>query len=323
MDVMQVVRLLNQEIAALQYGEHPPELYEPIRYMMSLGGKRMRPVLTLLASYLFTDHWQKYTRPAIAVEVFHNFTLMHDDIMDAAPLRRGKPTVHTRWNNNVAILSGDVMLVNAYELFLGLKPEQMPAVIRRFNRCAAEVCEGQQLDMNFESIASVSEEQYLEMIRLKTAVLLGFSLELGGLVAEAPEKDTVLLRELGESIGIGFQLKDDLLDVFGEQAKFGKQVGGDIIANKKTFLLIKALQTASGKDQEQLQYWLSQKNFVAEEKVKAITDIYNRLNIRQLCEAKMNESFALGLFCLDKINAQPERKQVLREFIEQIIHREN
>ncbi|QHT67204.1 polyprenyl synthetase family protein [Rhodocytophaga rosea] len=323
MDVTQVASVLNQEIASLQYGQHPPELYEPIRYMMSLGGKRLRPVLTLLASYLYTDNWQKYTKPAIAVEVFHNFTLMHDDIMDAAPLRRGNPTVHTKWNNNVAILSGDVMLVSAYELFLELKPEQMPTVIRRFNRCASEVCEGQQLDMNFEKIATVSEEDYLQMIGLKTAALLGFSLELGGLVSEAPERDTILLRELGESIGIGFQLKDDLLDVFGEQAKFGKQVGGDIIANKKTFLLIKALQSATGEDQAQLQHWLAKKEFVAEEKVKAVTNIYNRLNIRQLCEAKMNEYFALGLFCLEKLDAPEARKQVLREFVEQIIHREN
>lgn len=323
MDVNQVVSALNQQIASLQYGQHPPELYDPIRYMMSLGGKRLRPVLTLLSSYLFTDNWQKFIKPAIAVEIFHNFTLMHDDIMDAAPLRRGKPTVHTKWNHNVAILSGDVMLVNAYELLLELKPEQLPVVIRRFNRCAAQVCEGQQLDMNFETIAQVSEEEYLQMIGLKTAALLGFSLEMGGLMAEAGEKDTLLLRELGESIGIGFQLKDDLLDVFGEQVKVGKQVGGDIIANKKTFLLIKALQTATGEDQAQLQFWLTQQKFNPEEKVKAVTAIYNRLNIRQVGEAKMNEYFALGLYCLDKIQTDPIRKQVLREFIEQIIQREN
>lgn len=323
MNVNQVASALNQQIAALQYGQHPPELYEPIRYMMSLGGKRLRPVLTLLGSYLFTDNWQQYIKPAIAVEIFHNFTLMHDDIMDAAPLRRGKPTVHTKWNHNVAILSGDVMLVSAYELLLELQPEQLPLVIRRFNRCAAEVCEGQQLDMNYEKTDLVTEEEYLQMIGLKTAALLGFSLELGGLVAGASEKDTLLLRELGENIGIGFQLKDDLLDVFGEQAKFGKQVGGDIIANKKTFLLIKALQTAKGEDQAQLQYWLNLKNFIAEEKVKAVTAIYNRLNIRQIGEAKMNEYFSLGLYCLDTINADPARKQMLREFVEQIIHREN
>jgi geranylgeranyl diphosphate synthase type II len=323
MDVQQIASKINEEIAALQYGQHPPELYEPIRYMMLLGGKRLRPVLTLLGSSLFTDNWQAFAKPALAVEVFHNFTLMHDDIMDAAPLRRGKPTVHTKWNNNVAILSGDVMLVNAYELLLELPPQQLPQVIRRFNRCAAEVCEGQQLDMNFEKQALVSEEDYLEMIRLKTAALLGFSLELGALMAGAGHDNSTLLYELGESIGIGFQLKDDLLDVFGEQAKVGKQVGGDIIANKKTFLLIKALQEAKDADKLELDYWLTQTSFVPEEKVKAVRAIYERLNIRQITEIKMNEYFALGLFCLDKIKAEASRKAALRGFIEQIINREN
>lgn len=323
MDVNQIASKINEEAAALQYGQHPPELYEPIRYIMSLGGKRLRPVLTLLASSLFTEDWHRFTKPALAVEVFHNFTLMHDDIMDAAPLRRGKPTVHTKWNNNVAILSGDVMLVNAYELLLELPAEQLPHVIRRFNRCAAEVCEGQQLDMNFEKQPDVTEQDYLEMIRLKTAALLGFSLELGGLMAGADHKNATLLYELGESIGIGFQLKDDLLDVFGEQAKVGKQVGGDIIANKKTFLLIKALQGAGDKELEELNYWLHQPSFVPQEKVKAVTAIYENLNIRQVAETKMNEYFALGMFCLDKLEADASGKAALKQFIEQIIHREN
>jgi geranylgeranyl diphosphate synthase type II len=323
MDVNLIASKINEEAAALQYGQHPPELYEPIRYMMSLGGKRLRPVLTLLASSLFTEDWQRFAKPALSVEVFHNFTLMHDDIMDAAPLRRGKPTVHTKWNNNVAILSGDVMLVNAYELLLELPAQQLPVVIRRFNRCAAEVCEGQQLDMNFEKQPGVKEEDYLEMIRLKTAALLGFSLELGGLMAGADHKNATLLYELGESIGIGFQLKDDLLDVFGEQAKVGKQVGGDIIANKKTFLLIKALQGADEKNLEELNYWLHQASFVPEEKVKAVTAIYENLNIRQIAETKMNEYFALGMFCLDKLEADASAKKALRQFIEQIINREN
>jgi geranylgeranyl diphosphate synthase type II len=323
MDVNQIASKINQEIAALQYGQHPPELYEPIRYMMSLGGKRLRPVLTLLASSLFTEDWQRFAKPALVVEVFHNFTLMHDDIMDAAPLRRGKPTVHTKWNNNVAILSGDVMLVNAYELLLELPAQQLPQIIRRFNRCAAEVCEGQQLDMNFEKQPGVKEEDYLEMIRLKTAALLGFSLEMGGLMAGADPKNTSLLYELGESIGIGFQLKDDLLDVFGEQLKVGKQVGGDIIANKKTFLLIKALQAAGEKDLEELSYWLGLPSFVPEEKVKAVRAIYERLNIKQIAEAKMNEYFALGMYCLDKLEADASAKAALKQFIEQIINREN
>ncbi len=314
---------LNSQISTLPYGQRPPELYDPIRYLMQLGGKRMRPLFTLLSSSMFTDHWQPFVRPAIAVEVFHNFTLMHDDIMDAAPLRRGQPTVHVKWNPNVAILSGDVMLVCAYQLLADIAPGQLTTVLKKFNRCAAEVCEGQQLDMNFETRTDVSEADYLDMIRLKTAVLLGFSLEFGGILAGADEKNTRLLYEAGESIGIGFQLKDDLLDVFGDQAKFGKQVGGDIIANKKTFLLIEALQLAGGEEGRQLDKWLQAKNFDPQEKVRAVTDIYNSLGIHEITEAKMNEYFALGLTCLSQISVPAERKAPLVEFVKKLIYREN
>lgn len=321
-DVDQLLTALNTEIASLQYGQRPLELYEPIRYIMSLGGKRMRPLLTLLSSCLFTNQWEPLVRPAIAIEVFHNFTLMHDDIMDAAPLRRGKPTVHTKWNPNIAILSGDVMLVNAYELLLGLETSQLPLIIKRFNRCAAQVCEGQQLDMNFEKRSDVTETEYVDMIRLKTAVLFGFSLEMGALMANASQKNAQLLCEAGISIGIGFQLMDDLLDVFGEQEKFGKQVGGDIIANKKTFLLIKALQTATGKLSEDLQYWLTQKTFVPEHKVRAVTQIYDQLDIRQVSQIKMEAYFTTGLRGLDQVDASVEAKTTLRQFVEKIIQRD-
>ena len=321
--IQTILETLNQEISRLQYGQHPPELYEPIRYIMSLGGKRLRPALTLLSSSLFTDHWQPFTKPAIAVEVFHNFTLMHDDIMDAAPLRRGKPTVHQHWNPNVAILSGDVMLVCAYELLLEADSEKLPLILKKFNRCAAEVCEGQQLDMNFEQLPTVTEEVYIDMIRLKTAVLLGFSLELGGILASAPSAQTDLLYQIGVAIGTGFQLKDDLLDVFGEQAKFGKQVGGDIIANKKTFLLIKALELAEGKTAVLLDQWLSVRSFDASEKVAAVTDIYNQLHIKVLAETKMNDFFARGLQCLADLDVPAARKEPLRDFVEKLIHRES
>ena len=323
MNVQQALQLLNQTIASLEYGQRPSELYEPIRYMMALGGKRMRPLLTLLSAAIFTDEWQKAVRPGIAVEVFHNFTLMHDDIMDKAPLRRNQPTVHCQWNENVAILSGDVMLVSAYELLLDVEPAYLRSVLVRFNRCAAQVCEGQQWDMNFESLATVSEAQYLEMIELKTAVLLGFSLELGGLIAGADATVTQLLKEAGTSIGIGFQLKDDLLDVFGEPTKFGKQVGGDILANKKTFLLIEALERAGTEEKRALEYWIGLKDFNKAEKVSAVTEIYQQLNIRQLTEAKMNEYFAHGLSCLDRLPADAARKAPLKTFVEQLIHRES
>ncbi len=321
--IQTIVETLNQEISLLQYGQHPPELYEPIRYIMSLGGKRLRPVLTLLGSYLFTDQWQSFTQPAIAVEVFHNFTLMHDDIMDQAPLRRGKPTVHQKWNANVAILSGDVMMVCAYDLMLEAGKDKLPVVMKKFNRCAADVCEGQQLDMNFEQLATVSEEAYIHMIQLKTAVLLGFSLELGSLLADAPARQSDLLYRMGVAIGTGFQLKDDLLDVFGEQAKFGKQVGGDIIANKKTFLLIKALELATGPVADRLQHWLTSRNFDAPEKVAAVTEIYQYLQVKQIAEARMNEFFKEGLQCLQEVDVPNARKQPLKEFIENLIERES
>ena len=315
------LKAIQKEIATTKYGESPAELYEPIEYLMSLGGKKMRPLLTVMATNIFSDDWQKAIKPAIGVEVFHNFTLMHDDIMDAAPLRRGKPTVHEKWNENIAILSGDVMLVCAYELMTEVDDNIFKHVIRRFNRTAAEVCEGQQWDMNFATRNDVTEDEYINMIRLKTSVLLGFSLELGGLIAEAGEEATQLLYDFGTNIGIGFQLKDDILDVYGDPEKFGKQVGGDIIENKKTWLLLKALEI--GKENEELHFWLNAKDFDKEEKVKAVTEIYNSLNIRQLAEQKMNIYFDKGLEDLEELNASAERKAPLIALTKQLIERES
>ncbi|MEM9896835.1 MAG: polyprenyl synthetase family protein, partial [Bacteroidota bacterium] len=213
--------LIEDEILKLELNQHPPNLYEPIRYILSLGGKRLRPMLTLLGYHLQYDQFEKAIKPSLAVEVFHNFTLMHDDIMDEAPLRRGKPTVHEKWNDTIAILSGDTMFVKAYDLLLETPSNRLAESIQKFNKCAIEVCEGQQLDMDFEGLASVSEGEYLEMIRLKTAVLLGFSLEYGGLLAGLEEKQLKELNTIGEKAGIGFQLMDDLLDVYADKAKFG------------------------------------------------------------------------------------------------------
>ena len=315
------LKAIQTEIASTKYGESPAELYEPIEYLMSLVGKKMRPLLTVMATNIFSDHWQKAVKPAIGVEVFHNFTLMHDDIMDAAPLRRGKPTVHEKWNENIAILSGDVMLVCAYELMTAVDDKIFKHVIRRFNRTAAEVCEGQQWDMNFATRNDVTEKEYINMIRLKTSVLLGFSLELGGLIAEADVESTQLLYEIGTNIGIGFQLKDDILDVYGDPEKFGKQVGGDIIENKKTWLLLKALEI--GEANEALRFWIDAKDFNTDEKVKAVTEIYNSLNIRQLAEQKMNAYFDKGLEGLAQLNALTERKAPLIELTKQLIERES
>ncbi|WP_339870358.1 polyprenyl synthetase family protein [uncultured Algoriphagus sp.] len=304
-------------------GKSPRELYEPITYILSLDGKRIRPLLSLLAYGIYKTNPEAILSQAAAVEVFHNFTLMHDDIMDDAPLRRGKDAVHVKWDKNVAILSGDVMLVKAYDLLLPTDADKLGQVIRLFNKTAAEVCEGQQFDMNFESLASVNEYEYLNMIRLKTAVLLGFALQLGALLAGAEKEDAQKLYDFGMNIGVGFQLKDDLLDVFADQAKFGKQVGGDIISNKKTFLLIKALELAKGKDAEELNFWIAQKDFDKEEKVKAVRGIYEKLGIKAITEAKMNSYFEAGFAQYDAIHFKNEDYFLeLKKITQDLIHRE-
>ena len=311
--------LIESEISRHSFGSQPKSLYEPIRYLMKLGGKRLRPMLVMLSYSIFKKDAEKIVSYAAAVEAFHNFTLMHDDIMDKAPLRRGKATVHEKWNVNTAILSGDVMLVRVYDMFLSLEGPKLNQVLRAFNQCAAEVCEGQQWDMEFESKAKVTEAQYIEMIRLKTAVLLGFSLELGAILADAPKADQIALREFGVNIGIGFQLKDDLLDVYADQKKFGKQVGGDIISNKKTFLLIKALEKAKGKQQKELKEWLSAKKFNAKKKVAAITGIYDALGISELTEIKVNQYFEKGFDRLQELNSD---NSTLVDFTEELMARQ-
>lgn len=304
-------------------GAEPQELYEPITYILSLGGKRIRPLLSLMAYGLYKNDPETILSQSAAIEVFHNFTLMHDDIMDNAPLRRGKATVHEKWNANIAILSGDVMLVKAYELLLDTEPNLLKDIIRLFNKTAAEVCEGQQFDMNFEAYETVSEADYINMIRLKTAVLLGLSLQMGALLAGAEKSDAQKLYDFGMNIGVGFQLKDDLLDVFADQAKFGKQVGGDIIANKKTFLLIKALELAKGPTAEKLNYWLNQTEFDKEEKVKEVKKVYDELGIKALTEAKMQFYFQAGFDQYDLIHFKNESYfQELKQITQDLIHRE-
>jgi geranylgeranyl diphosphate synthase type II len=288
---------------------------------MALGGKRLRPLLTVLSYSLYKENAKEIIPYAAAVEAFHNFTLMHDDIMDKAPLRRGQPTVHEKWNVNTAILSGDVMLVKVYDMLLGLEGKKLKEVLAIFNRCAAEVCEGQQWDMEFESKSRVTEAQYIEMIRLKTAVLLGFSLELGAVLADAPENDRLALREFGVNIGIGFQLKDDWLDVYADKKKFGKQVGGDIIANKKTFLLIKALEKAKGKQKAALEKRLTAKKFNKSEKVKAITSIYNDLSVSAITEKKISYFFDRGFTHLDNLSNKTDN-DLLKTFVVSLISRE-
>ncbi|MGJ3236099.1 polyprenyl synthetase family protein [Marivirga sp.] len=314
---------INSAIEKENFGDKPQELYEPIRYIMSLGGKRMRPLLSLLSYQLYKDDLTEVIPASLAVEIFHNFTLMHDDIMDNAPLRRGKQTVHEKWNNPVAILSGDVMLVKAYQQIIQYAPTaKLTEILQKFNQCAIEVCEGQQIDMNFEEQETVHEDDYIEMIRLKTAVLLGFSLEYGGILAMDNEADQALLYQMGVNAGIGFQLMDDLLDVYADQDKFGKQVGGDIIANKKTYLLIKAKELATGKNSLELNQWLKAQDFNKEEKVTAVKSIYDQLNIKKLTEIKMNEYFEKAFKNLEDIDAPAEKKAIIKDFFNYLINRE-
>ncbi|MGY2130770.1 polyprenyl synthetase family protein [Hymenobacter sp. HD11105] len=314
---------ISAALAGLEYGQQPVDLYEPIRYIMALGGKRIRPLLTLMGAHLFTDELDPVIRPALATEVFHNFTLLHDDIMDQAPLRRGQPTVHEKWNANVAILSGDVMLVRAYELFLDVPPTLLSTVLRKFSQTAAEVCEGQQWDMNFETNEQVTIEQYLDMIRLKTAVLLGFCLELGALLGGASAQDADHLRQFGTDVGIAFQLRDDLLDVYGDAATFGKRVGGDIVSDKKTFLLLTAQAQANAPQQAVLAQYLGQPTTNASAKVQAITGVYDQLSIRSQTEALINDYFQDALQHLERVVAPAERKAILRQWALELMARES
>ncbi|MFD0793837.1 polyprenyl synthetase family protein [Mucilaginibacter litoreus] len=314
--------LIANAVSDLKFPEYPAELYEPIKYILALGGKRMRPALLLMACDLFGGDVNAALPPALAIEVFHNFTLMHDDIMDNAPKRRGKTTVHAKWNNNVAILSGDVMLIEGYKLMMQVRGNILRTVLDIFNDTAVGVCEGQQLDMTFETINDISITEYINMIRLKTAVVLGGALKIGALIGYADDQDADLLADFGVNLGIAFQLQDDILDVYGDPEKFGKQVGGDIISNKKTYLLIKAQELADSETAANLSRWLTATGFNATEKVAAVTDIYNHVNVRQYAEAEMRTYAEKSFAALEKIKLPEENKQYLREFADGLLVRE-
>ena len=318
---------INEEIEKLsaELSIPPAELYEPIRYMLSLGGKRIRPLFVLMACDLFGGKTENAISSALALELFHNFTLMHDDIMDNAPLRRNKPTVHSKWNNSIAILSGDVMMVKAYQLLS--KSKMCDTILPIFNEMAVKVCEGQQWDMNYEQLHKISIPQYLKMIELKTAVLIAACMKIGALVGGAKEEDPNHLYEFGKNTGIAFQLQDDLLDVYGEEEKFGKQKGGDIIANKKTFLLLKASDIASSNPylNEELGQWMSVKTSTEKdslEKVKAVTKIYDFVNIKKITEEEINSYHQKAVAALEKISVPVEKKQQLINFTSGLLKRE-
>lgn len=317
----EISRIVNQAIENLDWSMEPKGLYAPIEYILSLGGKRIRPAMTLMAAELFDGILEEALAPALGIEIFHNFTLLHDDIMDKAPIRRGKPTVHIKWNDNTAILSGDVMQIAAYQFIAKCPPAKLPEVLSLFSTTAAEICEGQQYDMDFENRMDVSEEEYLNMIRLKTAVLLGCSLKTGAVLAGASSENSGNLYEFGINLGLAFQLMDDLLDVYGDSKTFGKQVGGDILANKKTFMLIKALEKAEGKLKDELNECLALKEFDPVVKVKQVTEIYNQLEIKAACEEKMNEYYLKATKNLEAVDIHWEKKKELTILADTLMNR--
>ncbi len=299
----------------------PQELYDPINYLLEVGGKRIRPLLCLIASEMFGGTKEEGFWPAVAVEFFHNFTLMHDDIMDEAPLRRGRETVHLKYGLPSAILSGDVMLVKSYQFLEKCPLEIQPALYRHFSQVAVDVCEGQQMDMNFETMNEVQVEDYIQMITLKTSVLLGCSLRLGALAGGASAEQAEQLYEYGKNAGIAFQLKDDLLDVYAAQEDFGKIVGGDIIRNKKTFLLLKALELAEGKYAQQLDFWLHEGEDMPEKKVEEVTKIYNALSIKELAEKEIDNYYQKALQAIQALNIAKERKITLNNYMDAVMNR--
>ncbi|MCR5313665.1 MAG: polyprenyl synthetase family protein [Bacteroidaceae bacterium] len=311
------------------YEQEPKRLYEPINYILSLGGKRVRPVLMLLAYNLYKDNVDDILNNAVALETYHNFTLLHDDLMDKSDMRRGNPTVHKKWDENTAILSGDAMLTLAYKLFaannLNYGTKEMQDSYRHaeqtFIDATVGVCEGQQYDMDFEKRDDVTEVEYMEMIRLKTSLLLAAALKIGAQLANAPERDAELLYNFGEKIGLAFQLQDDVLDVFGDTVFFKKKLGADIVDNKKTFLLIKALERSEGTNKECLKDWISKENFDPEEKIKAVTNIYIKVNVKEIAEERINALFMEAITSLNDIQIEETKKAALHDFADKLLKR--
>ena len=318
----QLLDKINNHISEIQFTRTPKGLYEPIEYILSLGGKRIRPVLMLMGYNLYREDVPSIYDPATAIEVYHNHTLLHDDLMDRSDVRRGKPTVHKVWNDNTAVLSGDAMLILAFRYMTGCPQEHLKEVMDLFSLTTLEICEGQQLDMEFESRCDVTEDEYIEMIRLKTAVLLAASLKIGAILAGATAEDAENLYHFGMHIGVAFQLQDDLLDVYGDPEVFGKKIGGDILCNKKTYMLIKALEHADEKQQEELNRWLNAETFQPAEKIEAVTEIYNQLNIRNVCENKMREYYTLAMESLEAVAVAEEKKKELKNLVKLLMYRE-
>ncbi len=314
--------LIHEYLKRITLPESPANLYEPIRYMLEPEGKRIRPALVLLGCNMFSDDVEPALTAAMAIEVFHNFTLMHDDIMDQALMRRNKHSVHVKWTPNIALLSGDAMVIKAYELLAEIKGPSFLPIFSLFNETALKVCEGQQYDMDFESQSDISEEDYLQMVELKTAVLLAASLKAGAIIGGADDADAGLLYEFGRNIGIAFQLQDDFLDVYANPGKFGKETGNDIVSNKKTLLLIQALRLAKGKSREELLHWLGAEGFDRNEKIRHIRGIYDQLHIDELSRQRVEFYHEKALTLLNKISGTNSRTGELRAFSEMLMKRD-
>lgn len=318
----QILKLVNDYLVQLPYDRRPASLYEPIRYVLSMGGKRIRPVLMLLSYNLFKEDPETILMPACALETYHNYTLLHDDLMDNADLRRGLETVHKKWNANTAILSGDSMLVLAYQRMQQCSSDKMAEVLALFTETALEIGEGQEYDMAFEHRDDVSEEEYIEMIRLKTSVLLACALKIGAILAGASKEDADNLYRFGEQIGLAFQLQDDFLDVYGDTRVFGKAIGGDITSNKKTFMLINALNHANDDQRRQLESWIGATEFDRDEKVAAVTRLYNEIGIDRMAQDKIAYYFEQSRKYLQAVSVDESRKAELAAYAQRMMNRQ-
>lgn len=316
-----LLQQVNDFIQTLPYERKPAELYAPVSYVLSMGGKRIRPMLMLMAYNLYKDDPQRILMQAAAIETYHNYTLLHDDLMDNADLRRGHETVHKRWNANQAILSGDSMLVLAYQRMASCDADKLREVLDLFTVTALEIGEGQQYDIDFETRNDVSEEEYIEMIRLKTSVLLACALKIGAMLAGASAADADNLYNFGEQIGLAFQLQDDYLDVYGDPKIFGKAIGGDITSNKKTYMLINAFSRANEEQRRELVRWISAKEFDREEKIAAMTRLYNEIGIDRLAQEKIKYYFEESQRYIDAVQVPEERKQELRQYADRMMNR--
>lgn len=317
----EILQKINERLDTISGDRKPETLYEPIRYVLSIGGKRIRPVLMMLTYELFRDNSEDIIMPACAIETYHNYTLLHDDLMDNADLRRGHQTVHKKWDANTAILSGDSMLVLAYQRMAQCDPAKLKPVLDLFSKTALEIGEGQQYDMDFEHRNDVTEDEYIEMIRLKTSVLLACSMKIGAILADAPAADADNLYRFGEQVGLAFQLQDDYLDVYGDPSVFGKAIGGDIVSNKKTYMLINAMNRADSEQRRRLSKWIGAKDFDAGEKIATVRAIYDEIGIDRLALEKINHYFRQSRKYIDAVNVDRERKAELMNYVSVMMKR--